>query len=740
MINAMSSNSELENYESPRSIEPLSQRELMLDLGAFFWLLIALQSLLAGSLVADAMSSASWIARFVIAGLALFMTISLLTWIRRVDDKRTFQIINASIVAIVVVELILSTYGPGGIAAMYAGYVGVAIFAGQFLRYKELSIQLSLITAASIAGVALYTDDAGAPHVIARVVALIPIMWTVGFSVYALRQDRARAMVEVETYAFSDPLTGLTNLRGLRRRALGLLSSRNERINRPAAILVIDIDGFRGANVLRGHHDGDRLLTSIADRLRAVGGALHTVGRTGSDEFMVLIENADQRKLSAIAQEYREAVITAGANGGQLGYVLDASVGTAISPQDGGTFDELVDVADRRMYEVKAEHEQRLIPPIDHSISADDEESSTLTPKRAEAVTTRQNQLSRRFSWRTKPVQVKYVTASWTLSTVFVAIALTMPDAEVSNVGAVVTLVTFALVMTAVRYFLPPSTKTWQQVIDVFVANAAIASMMYWTGGAGSPALPVTLLVLIYVGWFMPLRWILPLTLLGGLTILSPLFYQDFADLPLVEQTATIGGILVGAALSSIMFYNHFYLVRAQELSAHLESIDPRTGLRNRREFDRRLDLEIDLLGYGDLDALAIVMLDLGDFKRVSSRHGRAAADQVLRAVADALETVSRGDDCVARLGGDEFAIILPGVNADTARTLAQRFVRAVTDRVETEQFAADANLVPSAGFALYGMHGRTSDDLVAAADVALTTAKTSGRSDERVSSFVVSL
>lgn len=736
----MSSKSELENYESPRSIEPLSQRELMLDLGAFFWLLIALQALLAGSLVEDAMSSAAWTARFVVAGIALLMAVSLLTWIRRVDDKRTFLIVNASVVTVIAVELVLSSYGPGNIAAMYAGYVGVAIFSGQFLRFKELSIQLSLVTAASIAGVALYSDDPEAPHVIARIVALIPIMWTVGLSVYALRQDRARAMVEVETYAFSDPLTGLINLRGLRRRAQGLLWSRNERINRPAAILVIDIDGFRDANVLRGHHDGDHLLMAIADELRAVGSDLHTVARTGSDEFMVLIENADPGGLVDLAEQYRKAVIAAGTQDGRTGHLLDASVGTAVSPRDGGTFEELVDAADRRMYEVKEQHGQHLNVSIGHRVAAEDAGLSSTRPKHITPVSSPHGGFARRLSWSAKPVQVKYVTAAWSLSTVFVALALTMPDAEVSNTGAVATLVTFALLMTVVRYFLPPSTKTWQQVIDVFVAYAAIALMMYWTGGAGSPAWPVTLLVLIYVGWFMPLRWILPLTLLGALTILSPLFYQDFVDLPLVEQAAMIGGILVGAALSTIMFYNHFYLARAQELSARLESIDPRTGLRNRREFDRRLDREIDLLGYGDLDALAIVMLDLGDFKKVSAQHGRAAADQVLRAVAEALETVSRGDDCVARLGGDEFAIILPGVNADTARTLAQRFVRTVTERVAAEHFAADANLIPSAGFALYGMHGRTSEELVAAADVALTAAKTSGRSDERVSSFVVSL
>lgn len=736
----MSPTSELENYESPRSIEPLSQRELMLDLGVFFWLLISLQALLAGSLVEDAMSSAAWTARFVIAGFGLFMAVSLLTWIRHQDDKRTFQIVNSSIVLLAVALLILSTYGPASVATMYVGYVGIAIFAGQFMRFGELCGQIAFLTVLSALGLTLHSGDIDAPHVVARVVALVPIMWTVGFSVYALRQDRARALIEVETYAFSDPLTGLVNLRALRRRAQGLLSSRNERINRPAAVLVIDIDGFRGANVLRGHLEGDRLLIAIAEKIRMVDGDHRTVGRTGSDEFMVLIENADERELDTTAELYRQAVIDAGTSAGYLGATLDASVGSAISPRDGGTFDELVDAADRRMYAVKAEHELKPQQPNSVDFVGNALSESSPPAKFPRTPVAPRASLSDRLAWRTKPVQVRYVTVAWTLSTLFIALALTVPDADVSNTGAVITILSFSMLMTIVRYFLPPSTKTWQQIIDVLVAYAAIALMMYWTGGAGSPAWPAALLVIIYVGWFMPLRWILPLTTLAALTILSPMLYQDFLDLPIVEQAATLGGLAIGTALAAIIFYNHFYLVRAQEMSARLESIDPRTGLHNRREFDRTLSREIDFLGYADIDALAIVMLDLGDFKNVSAQHGRAAADEVLRAVANALESASRSEDCVARLGGDEFAIVLPGVTADMARTLAQRFVRTVTERLETEPLARGAKIIPSAGFALYGMHGRTSAELVAAADVALTTAKTSGRDDERVSSFVVSL
>ena len=94
----------------------------------------------------------------------------------------------------------------------------------------------------------------------------------------------------------------------------------------------------------------------------------------------------------------------------------------------------------------------------------------------------------------------------------------------------------------------------------------------------------------------------------------------------------------------------------------------------------------------------------------------------------------------MARLGGDEFAVVLPGVSADTARELAHRFVRAANDSISRKELRQEPAIRPSAGFALYGMHGRTAEELVDAADIALTAAKTSGRDGDRVSSFVVSL
>lgn len=342
--------------------------------------------------------------------------------------------------------------------------------------------------------------------------------------------------------------------------------------------------------------------------------------------------------------------------------------------------------------------------------------------------------------WSNRPLEARFIAGSWIVATLAMGLSVLMPDAEVTNTTVVVGLLIISSFLGPARYLMTIHLKTWAQLLDVFVALSVIALMTYFTGGSGSPAWPIIGLVLVYVGWFLELRWVLPVTIVALAAMLLPLAYEGGANTPLIEVVGLIGGVAVSIALILIMYYNHFYLLRARMVTRELASIDPRTGIYNRREFERRLQHEIDLLSYGDTDALAIVMLDLGDFKSVSANFGRAAGDRVLTETARALEKASRAEDCVARLGGDEFAVVLPGVTADTARKLAQRFARAVANALEASDIPGDHLATPSAGFALYGMHGRTLDELITAADVALTAAKTTGRSRERVSSFVVSL
>jgi diguanylate cyclase (GGDEF)-like protein len=115
---------------------------------------------------------------------------------------------------------------------------------------------------------------------------------------------------------------------------------------------------------------------------------------------------------------------------------------------------------------------------------------------------------------------------------------------------------------------------------------------------------------------------------------------------------------------------------RVGELETHAER-DPLTDVMNRRGFERELKRAgAYVQRYGGNAAL--VYLDLDGFKPVNDRHGHAAGDAVLRAVAAALVTAVRVSDTVARIGGDEFAVLLWNLSADAARNKALALERAI--------------------------------------------------------------
>jgi diguanylate cyclase (GGDEF)-like protein len=114
-------------------------------------------------------------------------------------------------------------------------------------------------------------------------------------------------------------------------------------------------------------------------------------------------------------------------------------------------------------------------------------------------------------------------------------------------------------------------------------------------------------------------------------------------------------------------------LQASRERVANLEAtldIDPLTETLNRRGFERELKRSLAYVKrYGATAAL--IYLDLDDFKPVNDRHGHAAGDAVLKAVAAALSSHVRASDVVARIGGDEFAVLLWNIGEQDARAKA---------------------------------------------------------------------
>ncbi|HZT45976.1 MAG TPA: GAF domain-containing protein [Gaiellaceae bacterium] len=155
----------------------------------------------------------------------------------------------------------------------------------------------------------------------------------------------------------------------------------------------------------------------------------------------------------------------------------------------------------------------------------------------------------------------------------------------------------------------------------------------------------------------------------------------------------------------------------------HLAHTDSLTGLHNHRYFHERLRSELHRAGRAH-DSLALLMLDIDDFKRVNDVCGHAEGDEVLKLLAELLKGVVRTSDTVCRVGGEEFAVILPSCDAEDALGLATRLREALM------RSPADSvgEITLSMGIALGPEHAMNARELIACAETAMMTAKAQGK------------
>jgi diguanylate cyclase (GGDEF)-like protein len=174
------------------------------------------------------------------------------------------------------------------------------------------------------------------------------------------------------------------------------------------------------------------------------------------------------------------------------------------------------------------------------------------------------------------------------------------------------------------------------------------------------------------------------------------------------------------ADICATSIQNAHYVERVKQL-AYLDGL---TGIFNRRFFELRIMEEIERARrYGT--GMAVIMVDIDQFKRLNDEFGHLLGDEVLRQVSSLFHQQLRKIDVVCRYGGEEFGILLTQTNAQHAMTVAEKLRK----MVESWQFPGVPQTVTvSAGVAAFPDHGTTRDDLVRAADTALYAAKTAGR------------
>jgi diguanylate cyclase (GGDEF)-like protein len=185
--------------------------------------------------------------------------------------------------------------------------------------------------------------------------------------------------------------------------------------------------------------------------------------------------------------------------------------------------------------------------------------------------------------------------------------------------------------------------------------------------------------------------------------------------------------------INLLIEYGRLYakLAAGQAELRRLTTIDPLTGIANRRAFDQAIDVEWRR-AVRNRTSLSLLLLDVDCFKSFNDVYGHPAGDDCLRTIASVLTGVGRrGGETIARCGGEEFAVLLPGIDRADASALARKLCQSVRDLgIQHSASTVSGNVTISVGVVTarpareHAGPGR----LVEEADQALYAAKAAGR------------
>jgi diguanylate cyclase (GGDEF)-like protein/putative nucleotidyltransferase with HDIG domain len=235
-------------------------------------------------------------------------------------------------------------------------------------------------------------------------------------------------------------------------------------------------------------------------------------------------------------------------------------------------------------------------------------------------------------------------------------------------------------------------------------------ALMAADGGAGSPYALLLFLPLAFAALSYPLKSVAAIGALDVLVFAAVGLAEGSASQPRLAFFSTC--LAVTALLCAWEALDHD---RQREALARVSRADPLTGCLNRRGFEERLEAELDS-GTRSGGRVALVLLDLDDFKAVNDSRGHAAGDELLCWTVEQAALTLRPMDSLGRLGGDEFAILVPGAGSDEAREVAARIRAALAERVSV-----------SAGVASFPADGADRETLHRRADADLYDAKRGG-------------
>jgi diguanylate cyclase (GGDEF)-like protein len=479
---------------------------------------------------------------------------------------------------------------------------------------------------------------------------------------------------------------------------------RARRFNQSMTLLLVELDGLSQLNAEYGHQAGDAVLRGTAQRINYAKREYDLAARLGAGLFGVLLPDTDLAQAQRVAERIRR-----GTSDGRYQIPtsveqtqLTVSIGGAVLLGGQGTVAELFAAAQAALAQSKRLGGNQIEFVVTQTISA----PPAVSPA----------------------VEVSDIAAA-------LSPALPAFEAEhAADAGSVshrwgdfrgIVLLGLVALVVGVSLLWSTAELDWRRLV-VLAGLATLAGLAFYFK-------PLTVALTLAVDqqrsprlWTARYWRLWPMYLALGVTgLLVAYAYYRFG---------VIGAFATGAAAMLFRQLAHRYIegtfesVRklrvANEQLEHKAFHDPLTRLANRALFAERLGHAMVRAGDG---SIAVLFIDLDNFKHVNDTLGHAVGDALLIATTARLQTCVRREDTIARLGGDEFTVLLEDMRdpSDAAR-MAER----IGELLRTP-FELDGQLVvvsSSIGVALDTDRSHAPDDLMREADMAMYRAKSAGR------------
>ncbi len=360
------------------------------------------------------------------------------------------------------------------------------------------------------------------------------------------------------------------------------------------------------------------------------------------------------------------------------------------------------------------------------------------------------------FLWVRRTPRINSGAGWWALAMLFALAArlllATLPGggnsgaAIVSAYNALNVLEKLCLVIGLVRFFEVPVRMRWLLLaalaVEVWIFICWAAGMPLLVRGAGVAAFNAGFLVL--AGWIAWSRravlesWLLTLTALAS--VLLALHWASAFMIIARHPGWFTHGFVLGTVLVLTQYFSLLAavllsfqnrLLEAESRALDMAFQDPLTGLSNQRYMSTLFENAL-ILATRPHQQVAVVFIDIDNFKPINDRAGHRIGDEVLKAMAARLRKTTRSTDICARIGGDEFVAICTQLeHEDHVHEIARKLLNAFTEVLEVE--GNQYQLGASIGISLYPQHGTSLSELLENADRAMYQIKGSGKNGYRI-------